>query len=136
MMQNSALTLNLSGTDKTYTLESGSKVLEITTNLLAGNLTLTGESLLVSFEGYNVELYDAVQLNFASGVTVDTDMVIAAQAQVEQGTAPQLMTGSYVSNGNVGTIVFIMNYHIPEPTTATLSLLALAGMAARRRRRA
>lgn len=137
MSLDSAQTLTLSGMDKTYyTLESGSKVLEITTNLLAGNLTLTGESLMVNFVGYDVELYDAVQLNFESGVTVDTNMVITAQAQVEQGTAPQLMTGSYVSNGNVGTIVFIMNYHIPEPTTATLSLLALAGMAARRRRSA
>lgn len=130
-----ALTLNLSGTDKTYTLESGSKVLEITTDLLAGNLTLTGESLMVDFVGYDVELYDAIQLNFASGVTVDTNMVIAAQAQVEQGTTPQLMTGSYVTGGNVGSIVFIMNHNIPEPATTTLSLLALAGLAGRRRRR-
>ncbi len=129
-----ALTLNLSGMDKTYTLDSGSNVLEISTDLLAGNLTLTGESLMVSFEGYDMELYDAVQLNFESGVTVDTDMVITAQAQVEQGMTPQLMTGSYVTGGNVGSIVFIMNHHIPEPATSALTLLALAGLAARRRR--
>jgi hypothetical protein len=104
--------------------------------MLQGNLTITGESLMVNFDGYDLSQYDAVQLSFATGVVLDTEMVITGQAQVEQGTAPQLMTGSYVSNGNVGTIVFIMNYHIPEPTTATLSLLALAGMAARRRRRA
>lgn len=133
--RDSALTLNLFGTDKTYTLESGSKVLEITTDLLAGNLTLTGESLMVDFVGYDVKLYDAVQLNFASGVKVDTNMVIAAQAQVEQGTTPQLMTGSYVTGGNVGSIVFIMNHNIPEPATTTLSLLALTALAGRRRRR-
>ena len=134
MTLDSAQTLTLSGMDKTYTLDSGSNVLEISTDLLAGNLTLTGESLMVSFEGYDMELYDAVQLNFESGVTVDTDMVVTAQAQVEQGMTPQLMTGSYVTGGNVGSIVFIMNHHIPEPATSALTLLALAGLAARRRR--
>lgn len=132
----SALTLNLTGSDKSYTFGSGLRLLDLSTDMLQGNLTITGESLMVNFDGYDFSQYDAVQLSFATGVVLDTEMVITGQAQVEQGTAPQMMTGCYVTNGNVGTIVFIMNYHIPEPTTATLSLLALAGMAARRRRRA
>ena len=136
-----ALTLNadqsltLSGTDESYTLKAGSQVLSITTDVLAGRLTLTGESLMVSFDGYDLAAYDAVQLQFGAGVTVDSTMLVTGQAQVEQGTAPQMMTGSYVTNGNVGSIVFIMNHNIPEPTTSTLSLLALAGLAMRRRRR-
>ena len=136
-----ALTLNadqsltLSGSDESYTLKAGSQVLSITTDVLAGSLTLTGESLMVSFDGYDLAAYDAVQLQFGAGVTVDSTMLVTGQAQVEQGTAPQMMTGSYVTNGNVGSIVFIMNHNIPEPTTSTLSLLALAGLAMRRRRR-
>lgn len=39
------------------------------------------------------------------------------------------------ANGDVPLTVKVGNLSIPEPTTATLSLLALAGLAARRRRR-
>ena len=127
--------LTLSGSDESYTLQAGSQVLSITTDMLAGSLTLTGESLMVSFDGYDLAAYDAVQLQFSEGVTVDSAMLVTGQAQVEQGTAPQMMTGCYVASGNVGSIVFLLNHNIPEPTTSTLSLLALAGLAMRRRRR-
>ena len=127
--------LTLSGSGESYTLQAGSQVLSITTDVLAGSLTLTGESLMVSFDGYDLAAYDAVQLQFGTGVTVDSAMLVTGQAQVEQGTAPQMMTGCYVASGNVGSIVFLLNHNIPEPTTSTLSLLALAGLAMRRRRR-
>lgn len=131
-----ALTLNLTGSDKSYTFGPGLRLLELSTDMLAGNLTITGESLMVNFEGYDFSEYDAVQLSFATGVTVDTQMLITGQAQVEQGDTPQLLTGTYVTGENVGSIIFIMNYHIPEPSTSALGLLALAGLAARRRRKA
>ena len=127
--------LTLSGSGESYTLQAGSQVLSITTDMLAGSLTLTGESLMVSFDGYDLAAYDAVQLQFGTGVTVDSAMLVTGQAQVEQGTAPQMMTGCYVASGNVGSIVFLLNHNVPEPTTSTLSLLALAGLAMRRRRR-
>ena len=44
------------------------------------------------------------------------------------------MTGE--GGANVGTIITITGLSIPEPTTTTLSLLALCGLVARRRRRA
>jgi MYXO-CTERM domain-containing protein len=132
----SALTLNLTGSDKSYTFGSGLRMLDISTDMLQGNLTITGESLMVNFDGYDFSEYDAVQLSFATGVTVDTQMLITGQAQVEQGDTPQLLTGTYVIGENVGSIIFIMNYHIPEPSTSALGLLALAGLAARRRRKA
>ncbi len=132
----SALTLNLTGSDKSYTFGPGLRLLDISTDMLQGNLTITGESLMVHFDGYDFSQYDAVQLSFATGVTVDTQMLITGQAQVEQGDTPQLLTGTYVTGENVGSIIFIMNYHIPEPSTSALGLLALAGLATRRRRRA
>jgi MYXO-CTERM domain-containing protein len=132
----SALTLNLTGSDKSYTFGSGLRLLDISTNMLQGKLTITGESLRVHFDGYDFSEYDAVQLSFATGVTVDTQMLITGQAHVEQGETPQLLTGTYVTGENVGSIIFIMNYHIPEPSSSALGLLALAGMAARRRRKA
>ncbi len=38
-------------------------------------------------------------------------------------------------NGNADIVYAVNTEMIPEPATATLSLLALAGLAARRRRR-
>ena len=44
------------------------------------------------------------------------------------------VTYTAMTGGNVGTIITITGLTIPEPATSTLSLLALAGLAARRRR--
>lgn len=136
----SATVLTLCGQDSTYTLESGSTLLEIGTSLLSGNLTLTGQSLMVSFDGYNFDACDAVRLTFVDGVTVNTGMhitaeVVTVQEQLEQGCVVAQMTGAYVTSGNVGSIVFIKNHSVPEPSTSALCLVTLAGLAARRRRR-
>ena len=73
-------------------------------------------------------------------LTLDTPIVIAAKDDlefsivVERGEAGTNGRGSFVGLSSVafnGSTPLI-----PEPTTATLSLLALAGLAARRRRRA
>ena len=46
-----------------------------------------------------------------------------------------LTTGDSFSWNENGTVLYLEHLIIPEPTTATLSLLALAGLAARRRRK-
>ena len=42
---------------------------------------------------------------------------------------------SYRVSGDVGSLVLVSMDVVPEPTTSTLSLLALAGLCARRRRK-
>ena len=62
----------------------------------------------------------------------------AAGDPVAQSTAPSVSYGYSAGSGgsNVGTLVITINgLNVPEPTTSTLSLLALAGLCARRRRR-
>ena len=57
---------------------------------------------------------------------------------VAQSTAPSVSYGYSAGSGgsNVGTLVITINgLNVPEPTTSTLSLLALAGLCARRRRK-
>ena len=66
----------------------------------------------------------------------DVQMVItstetAAAAAAESGAA----TGVTFSSGSVGTVITITGLNVPEPATCTLSLLALASLAARRRRK-
>ena len=59
---------------------------------------------------------------------------VAAPANVGGGAGGSTV-GVRFSSGSVGTIITITGLNVPEPTTATLSLLALAALAARRRRK-
>lgn len=130
---------------------------------LNANLTLTTGSTLEVSEGYlsmngsltlqqGLTLGDATlqriqELSLGEGVTLFTgvDSLILEATDYSQLTPDDAVLASdYFSNitsnnyvltytgANVGTLAIVMN--IPEPTTATLSLLALAGLAARRRR--
>ncbi|MBE6419811.1 MAG: PEP-CTERM sorting domain-containing protein [Akkermansiaceae bacterium] len=76
-------------------------------------------------------------VTFRLGDTIT--FTFASDTEGEHSTLPvfQGITGPVVDNNSAGweSSVKINAVTIPEPTTATLSLLALAGLAARRRRR-
>lgn len=138
-----SLTLKVAGGDATLTLAAGSRVLEVTTNAISGGITLTGQSMVVNFDAYNLEDYDAVKLIFANnGVQEIADSVsitgTASPAQlmrVAVQSAPLQMTGTYDINNTDGSVYFLFTTMVPEPTSTTLSLLALCGLAVRRRRK-
>ena len=50
-------------------------------------------------------------------------------------TVNGLTAGDSLEWNESGTALYLKHTLVPEPTTATLSLLALAGLAARRRRK-
>ena len=138
-----SLTLKVAGGDATLTLAAGSRVLEVTTDAISGGITLTGQSMVVNFDAYNLEDYDAVKLIFANnGVQEIADSVsITGTASPTQlmrvavQSAPLQMTGTYDINNTDGSVYFLFTTMVPEPTSTTLSLLALCGLAVRRRRK-
>ena len=93
------------------------------------NVSLTGEMELNITGDLISELIQRdckyVAITFAPSVTWSTDTVTITGASFGNG---QPAGGVVINNGTIYVSV-------PEPTTATLSLLALAGLAARRRRK-
>ena len=132
--------LNLDTTDTVNSLGSGftnldGVVLTLTkddmdngtfdlTNVFTGNLTLSN----VVFDLSQTTLTEAD----LKGITFDLSKAYASLDQLDlylktaQGT---------VSFATAGSTVLLAISPLPEPTTGTLSLLALAGLAARRRRK-
>ena len=113
---------------------------------LDGNLT-KGENNLVSVEAGGT--YTITLTKIGTGVTLAVDGVttgVGTLADSASGNITDLMLGGNQANQyRINEIVHSASYSlitvkpetpsIPEPTTATLSLLALAGLAARRRRK-
>ncbi len=131
-------------------LTSNAKVLAVSSSVLS-DLTVTGESLTLNFstlEGWNTTDYDFLAISF-DGTSFDfseglelavmVDKAAFAYENVYYATTQSKMRAAgspamtlyFSTAGGEGLLVSA----IPEPTTATLSLLALAALAARRRRR-
>ncbi len=129
---NTSLTLADGATLDMTGLEAGAVTLSGA--LTFGGQVELGETLLASVEslGYGemLNLFTGV-----SAVTVGTDEL--GSAQVQAGTVFSNVDNANVyvefrMSGDVGSLLVV---NIPEPTTSTLSLLALAALAARRRRK-
>ena len=127
---NRTLSYDLTLTTATDTLVSYiDQSITTTTGRTSGNATYKGAA-------YNTDgsINDETKLGTATFTLPDSVMLTA-------GTEYKLTIADIAKNDNgQGTYVGIGNIAmsgqvIPEPTTATLSLLALAGLAARRRRK-
>lgn len=84
--------------------------------------------------------YDFVSLTFTDGTNaamLSTDLSITLVNISIEGETIETVYYAGASNGLTDTIYFQTKDmgSVPEPTTATLSLLALAALAARRRRK-
>ena len=133
----------------------GTLTLEGALNLQTG-LTLSGtmlETIAGLEEGQSHILFSGVtELNVQETMTLSNMRSIAAQTQ-ETASYRGLMDGQQVAagdyfcnlagnsglvlsyNSEAGTVSISQTQAVPEPTSATLSLLALAGLCARRRRK-
>ena len=94
------------------------------TNLLADVLALrTGESL---------QLFAGEGLRVVMGSTALTEGKVG---DYFSNTELAQLEDCYVTYSNAGNVGTLMIRVVPEPATSTLSLLALAALAARRRRK-
>ena len=96
---------------------------------LASGMTieLSDDLLTLMYQGETIDLFASVDSLTLDGINIDPDTITAVTFNVDD--MEQRFGMAYSNEGSVSITL------IPEPTTATLSLLALAGLAARRRRR-
>ena len=122
-----SITLNLG--DLSQLTPMGPGVYDIA--ILLDGFQMTGDNASVLFAADSWLGKLLAQCNNAN-VEISISQAAAGEAATAGAGAA---TGVSYSTGNVGTIITINGLNVPEPTTATLSLLALAGLCARRRRK-
>ncbi len=132
--------LRLSGSEtETLTLGANATVCNVlcssldTVNVAGGSLTLDLSALGDALKGYD---YVAISFGDSSATLAHFD---ATGLSITATLDGQSYSGAYVMDGEQAnaTTIYIPGYGgaaVPEPTTATLSLLALAALAMRRRR--
>ncbi len=128
-----------------YTVSSGE-------NTVSGLLANAKESLtegsdivfdLTGFTNLTMESVLTITLLPKEGTNSTNFSVGCADAWIKQGQTGSVAWTGVTSNRDITTswgnecplVTVYGSYTVPEPTTATLSLLALAGLAARRRRK-
>jgi len=123
----SALTLSLGGSvDTRMLLAAGTVVLDVESAALSGSLTLTGTGMVIDFTELTTPVEGLVRVHFGENVKFADTEKLTVTAFTDAGQAV-----GYFDQSDVGFVYFV----IPEPATGTLSLLALAALAARRRRK-
>ena len=123
-----SITLNLG--DLSQVKRMGPGVYESITILLDGfQMTEGNASIFFAADSWLGQLLSSQGANAYVSGSLD------APASVSEGGSSVSVSYSAATGDNVGTIITITGLNVPEPTTATLSLLALAALAARRRRK-
>ncbi len=123
----SALTLSLGGSAGTQMLlDAGTVVQDVESAALSGSLTLTGTGMVIDFTELTTPVEGLVRVHFGENVKFADTEKLTVTAFTDAGQAV-----GYFDQSDVGFVYFV----IPEPATGTLSLLALAALAARRRRK-
>ena len=141
-------TIELGGTvtlDGVLTLQAGLTLDGAVLDAVQGLEVGESYTLFTGVNGLNVQsLQQAVTLYNMRSLAEQTNDAVSYSALMDGG---QVAAADYFSNltgnsglvlsynGTAGTVTITNTQAVPEPTTTTLSLLALAGLCARRRRR-
>ncbi|MBR5330879.1 MAG: hypothetical protein IKV13_05245 [Akkermansia sp.] len=107
------------------TLRKGAAVLDIQSELLNGFWQVDGSFLTMDLREFELDSADAVKVYFTENVKFMDGLQVTALTQ--EG----LLSG-YYSSDSTGAVYFMVS--VPEPASATLSLLALTLLSCRRRR--
>ncbi|MBQ8376858.1 MAG: PEP-CTERM sorting domain-containing protein, partial [Akkermansia sp.] len=128
----SSLTLNLDVINAVRPNQHGTYDLSITLSGFGSDFVIEDNAILgmVKFDASSwlAQALEEQGAEWSAEITEATENTVVTQSSVP--------TVTYSAGENVGTLVITINgLNVPEPTTATLSLLALAALAARRRRK-
>ncbi|MBQ4614417.1 MAG: hypothetical protein IJB31_05765 [Akkermansia sp.] len=116
------------GADSTLSLE-GCLTMGSTVSLTSGmTIDLSEDMLALMYDGKAIDLFTSVDSLTLDGNIINPDTVTNVNFTVDDKL--QNFNMGYSNEGGTVSITLV-----PEPTTATLSLLALAALAARRRRK-
>lgn len=128
-----ALALYLSGnTEKSITLAEGAECVRIESNMFSG-LTLTGDSLWLDMSAELTGLWDGCDIE---AVIVEfNDTMFDMEKLAVFTTLNNKVFQAYMNEQATMLCFNVKSPNMPEPATAALSLLALAGLVARRRRK-
>ena len=131
--------VSLDGTATKVQMAGDFSKLAVTSNALSSLTLNAGSSLTIDFStllaDVDISNIDLIELSFAEDVNVDwTDNITISGVLGDNRMTAYYLAPAETAVANVGSIYFATD-SIPEPTTTTLSILALAALAARRRRR-
>ncbi len=137
---NAAITLRGCGIPDNLTLDADAKVYSMVSNALVGAITLEGSSLLLDMRALgDLSGYDAIQFRFGDMVAAaalnETGSPVFSNLDSMEVRALMADGTTWLGFYNAQDASSIYLAYVPEPTTSTLSLLGIAALCARRRRK-